>query len=97
MPFSSFQLAGSDDEDDDEDEDGNDDDANPGLYKLRIGHLKVELDVVKGRLKVHGKKMDLHEVDESNGVDVELSIGAATAVENLSMQTHGHKLQYRRP
>jgi len=84
-------LAGNDDED----EAGQDADTNPAKYKLKEKDLKlrVEYDVAKGRLEVRRKKMDLHTLDETNGVDIELHIGTSVAVENITMRDHeGKKL-----
>ncbi len=91
VPFSDFVLAGDDDEDDDEDDHGDDDDTNPYKYKYKTKKIKVEFDIAKGWLEVSRRKIALHTLDASNGVDVELHIGDSVAVENLAMNSHGGK------
>ncbi len=52
------------------------------LYLLLLKEKgERELDVFKGRFEVKGKKLDLHTLDNSNGVDVELYVGSKAGSE----------------
>jgi hypothetical protein len=57
----------------------------PGAYLLVRQDLLVRLDFSTHRLFVATPKMSLVGLDASNGVDVQMSVGAATAVENIMM------------
>ncbi len=54
-----------------------------GVYKLKAPHLYVRLDFVQGRLVVEAEKVELTGYDPRNGVDVEVMIGDATAVDTV--------------
>lgn len=69
-----------------EDEDG-------PLYQFKAKNLLVKLDVDGGWLKVIAHKLLLADIDNSNGVDVELYISGAVAVKNIVMtEAPGRKL-----
>jgi PKD repeat protein len=55
----------------------------PGVFKLKEPHLWVQLDLAEGRLAVEAHRVMLSGYDPRNGVDVELMLGGATAVDNV--------------
>jgi len=65
-----------------------------GLYELKDQFLTVTWNVTTGRLEVHRKKIDLHTLDNSNGVDIKLKIGPLGAMDNIMMTKHRHGLIY---
>jgi beta propeller repeat protein len=66
-------------------------------YVLAKRGLVARLDFTRGRLFVLTPKIDLIGLDNSNGVDVTVSVGPATAVENITMnEAPGDRLIYRR-
>jgi hypothetical protein len=69
----------------------------PNAYLLVRQDLLVRLDFSTHRLFVATPKMSLVVLDASNGVDVRMSVGAATAVENIMMNPAPlNSLIYRR-
>jgi len=56
----------------------------PGVYKLKAQHLWVQIDFVEGRLSVDAEKVNLTGYDPSNGVVVEVMLGDAMAVDNVT-------------
>jgi PKD repeat protein len=79
-PFSAFELAADDDEVDE-------DETNPLLYKLREGAVRVKLDLGAGTIRINARELDLSTLDNANGVDLEFSIGAATAVDHIVLES----------
>jgi len=66
-------------------------------YVLAKRGLLARLDFTRGRVFVLTPKISLIELDASNGVDVTVSVGPATAVENIMMiVAPGDRLLYRR-
>jgi hypothetical protein len=81
-PFSSFVLT--------EDEYG-------PLYQFKDKNVLIKLDVATGWLWVISHKLNLADIDNANGVEVELHMGNAVAVENIAMtEAPGRKLIYKR-
>ncbi|MDX8410946.1 MAG: PKD domain-containing protein [Mariprofundaceae bacterium] len=96
VPFSSFVSAGSDDEEDDSDDEGLDDDDNPFKFKLKMGKTKVELDILKGRIEMKRKNMDLAGFDPTGGTVVELHIGNSVSVETIQLSGEDDEFEYKR-
>ena len=76
------------------------DDSDPTLYKLKERYLRVKFDLADGWIRVHGRKLVLSGINNSNGVDVEIHIGDWVSVETIMMEEYGHhgkSLFYHRP
>jgi PKD repeat protein len=89
-PFGSFSPVGWDDEQDVQEGD-------PYVYKLRAKHLRVRIDFLAGRLAVDADKVVLTGFDPRNGVDVEVMLGDAVAVDRVVPTIKGerHYWHYR--
>lgn len=68
---------------------------NPNVYKLRDKHLFVKLDFDTNLLTVICRSLNLGPLDNTNGVDVQLFVGSAVAIENIVLwEAQGSKLEY---
>jgi hypothetical protein len=68
-----------------------------GVHVLAGRGVVAKLDFARGRLFLLTRKIGLSRLDPANGVDVELTIGGATAVENVPLTPAGRDLLvYRR-
>jgi len=70
----------------------------PGVYKLKTRHLWVKIDFEDGWLAVDADKVALPGYNASNGVDVEVMLGDAVAVDNIQpVDSHAdrHYKHYR--
>lgn len=65
-------------------------------YLFHEKGLTAKLDFRKGRLFLHVPRVNLQQLDLSNGVDVELFLGSRVGVENLAMTPTHHGMVYRR-
>jgi beta propeller repeat protein len=89
-PFGSFSPVAWDNEEDAQE-------GNPYLYKLKARHLRVRIDFLAGRLAVDADKVVLTGFDPRNGVDVEMMLGDAVAVDRVEPTIKGerHYWHYR--
>ncbi len=71
VPFSSFKAEGS---------------PTAGKYEYETKTLEAELDFKRGAIKVSRHKMLTGGIDNSNGIDVEISFGAATGTDHVAMR-----------
>jgi len=61
-------------------------DGDLGEYEYKGRHLKAKIDFTKPTIKVKSHKMILSGIDNSDGVDVEVSIGSLGGFENVEMK-----------
>jgi PKD repeat protein len=88
--FAAFVAVGDDDETEQSDDAG-------GVYKLRADGLRVWLDLDNGTIRVDRRSFDASGLDESNGIDVQFSIGSASALQNVEAEYVGkRKLRFCR-
>jgi len=60
-------------------------------FKYEAKHRKVEIDFARGKIKASGNKMLTKDVDNTNGIDVEVSFGSATGTDHVDMtRDKGH-------
>jgi hypothetical protein len=74
--------------------------AVPGVYKLKAKDLWVVVDFTEGRLSLEADKVMLPSYNPKNGVDVEVMLGDATAVDNIQPVDDDrgeHHYKHRRP
>lgn len=71
----------------------------PSVFKLKATHLWLRIDFAGGRLAVEADKVSLAGFDPSNGVDIELMVGGASAVDNVQpVDAKGdRRYQHHRP
>jgi PKD repeat protein len=58
----------------------------PGEYEYKGKHLKAEINISKPTIKVKRHKMVLSGIDNSDGVDIKVSIGSLSGFENIEMK-----------
>jgi PKD repeat protein len=67
----------------------------PGVYRLKTGKLWVKIDFVEGTLTMDAECVLLSAYDSSNGVDVEIRLGASVAVDNIRPSVEAAKRHYK--
>jgi len=58
----------------------------PGEFEYKGKHLKAEINFTRSTIKVKRHKMVLFGIDNSDGVDVEVSIGSLSGFESIEMK-----------
>lgn len=71
VPFASFKAEGQ---------------QSAGKYEYETKTVEAELDFKHGTIKVSRHKMLTNDVDNSNGIDVVISLGAATGTDHVAMR-----------
>jgi hypothetical protein len=66
-----------------------------GLYALKTPHLWVQIDFVDGRLSVNAEKVALLHYNPANGVDIQVILGDAVAVDNVQPIDEHHDRHFR--
>lgn len=61
-------------------------DDEPGEYEYKEKNLLVKIDLTESAMKVSRHKIVLTGVDNSNGIDVVISFGAATGADHMTME-----------
>ncbi|CAB5105297.1 Cytochrome c551/c552 [Olavius algarvensis associated proteobacterium Delta 3] len=87
-PFSSFVPICNENDDD-----GNNNSA-VSIFTLKDRFLCVIWNVTTGHVWVYRRNIDLHTLDNTNGVDVEFHLGSSVAVENIMMTPLGQRRLY---